>query len=264
MPASVASPHRRALPAVLVVAFVALATTYNVLTPPWEAPDEFAHFGFAEHVVRHRALPVPDAADAGEAHQPPLYYAILAAAIAWVDLDDPSGRFRFNRQARIAGTGGDDVNVALHGNDESFPFRGVALAIHVGRAVSTVFGAATVLLAIALAAVVVGARGPAAVQRFDGSWYQGRYLFPVLAPVATVLSLGALGPLAERLRARVVLAVVAFLLVVAVALPYSVLVPAYSRTDSARSVSATAVAEVPAVDVERPVTSVAFKMIASR
>jgi len=160
MPASVASPHRRALPAVLVVAFVALATTYNVLTPPWEAPDEFAHFGFAEHVVRHRALPVPDAADAGEAHQPPLYYAILAAAIAWVDLDDPSGRFRFNRQARIAGTGGDDVNVALHGNDESFPFRGVALAIHVGRAVSTVFGAATVLLAIALAAVVVGARGP--------------------------------------------------------------------------------------------------------
>lgn len=450
---AVASPHRCAFPALLVAAFVALATTYNFLTPPWEAPDEVAHFGFAEHVVRHRTLPVPDATDAGETHQPPLYYAILAATIVWVDLDDASGRFRFNRRARIAGAG-DEVNVALHGSDESFPFRGIARALHVGRAVSTALGAATVLVAIALTAAIVGARGPAstlagalvslnpqfafiggavsndamlsavaggallallhalsrpeqwsrwlcagvlcalalltklsalpllpvaalalvagargltarsvarnaalvvaplgvlsgwwfarnhhllgdplglawsqralrqvlraepfgasdllalahtqfcsfwalfgwmtvpapralyvalaafttiaaagfarvvagrarlhlesprrqalvllvaaialqeafllaAVQRFDGSWYQGRYMFPVLAPIATVLSVGTLGPLPERLRARVALAVVAFLLCVALALPCFVLVPAYAGAGSA-------------------------------
>jgi hypothetical protein len=70
----------------------------------------------------------------------------------------------------------------------------------------------------------------AAVQRFDGSWYQGRYLFPVIDPIATVLSVGALGAMPDHLRGRVVVAIVAFLLVVALALPYWVLVPAYSRS----------------------------------
>ena len=67
-----------------------------------------------------------------------------------MDLDDPTGRFRFNSGTTWANQGGQDANAALHGPDESFPWRGQALAPHVARLVSVVLGAILVCLTIAL------------------------------------------------------------------------------------------------------------------
>jgi hypothetical protein len=138
--------------------FVALASAYNAVTPLWEAPDEVGHMAFVEHLVRHRRLPVPDPTDLGEAHQPPLYYVVAALAVRQADLDDPRGRFRFNRN--VVWLGGNEANAARHGADERFPWRGHARAVHAARAVSTLIGAQTVLLTVALATTALHG-GPA-------------------------------------------------------------------------------------------------------
>jgi 4-amino-4-deoxy-L-arabinose transferase-like glycosyltransferase len=143
----------------IIVAFLFLAALYNAMNPAWEAPDEVAHLGFAVHLARNHSLPEPDRADLGETHQPPLYYALVAVAIAGVDLEDRSGHFRVNRAVRWAGQGGTSVNAALHSSDETFPWTGEALALHLARAVSMLFGAATVALTMALARAIFGSRG---------------------------------------------------------------------------------------------------------
>ena len=98
-----ATRERLALVAI-VVAYLAVAVQYARLTPPWQAPDEPAHFNYVKFVAEVGALPVLQPGDyphdyleaikaAGfpphmsiasiryEAWQPPLYY--LAAALVY-------------------------------------------------------------------------------------------------------------------------------------------------------------------------------------
>ncbi len=58
----------------LVVAFLILSILYSVVNPAFESPDEIGHFGFIQHLVTTRSLPVLRLGEPGEAHQPPLYY----------------------------------------------------------------------------------------------------------------------------------------------------------------------------------------------
>ena len=78
--------------AILVVAFVLVATGYSVSTPLFEAPDELFHFPFVRHLAEGGRLPVQDPANPGpwnqEGGQPPLYYALAALATRWVRADD--------------------------------------------------------------------------------------------------------------------------------------------------------------------------------
>ena len=68
-----------------IITFVALATAWNVLIPPFESLDELEHFEVVRHVVTTGRLPIHDLADAAgfrvrqEASQPPLYYYLGAA-----------------------------------------------------------------------------------------------------------------------------------------------------------------------------------------
>lgn len=88
---------------VILVAYAALGTLYALLTPPWQVPDEPAHYNYVRYLVQEKRIPVLQMGDYDQAylqaittakfhpdysidsihyefHQPPLYY-VLAAPI---------------------------------------------------------------------------------------------------------------------------------------------------------------------------------------
>src|SRR5215470_5028742 len=90
------APHRSILFA-LPVAFVLVAGYFSVRVPPWEAPDEPAHFVYVAHLLDAGDLPRMVAGGGPtEAHQPPLYYLLAAALMAPIDRADQSGAFEPN------------------------------------------------------------------------------------------------------------------------------------------------------------------------
>jgi 4-amino-4-deoxy-L-arabinose transferase-like glycosyltransferase len=89
---------RWALP-VIILLYLIVGTLYAVLTPPWQAPDEPAHYNYVKQIALHRSLPVLKPGDYPvayleeikaarfppemsvepiryEFHQPPLYYLL--------------------------------------------------------------------------------------------------------------------------------------------------------------------------------------------
>jgi 4-amino-4-deoxy-L-arabinose transferase-like glycosyltransferase len=90
----------RTILAVIIFGYVALGTFYATLTPPWQAPDEPAHYNYVRYLVEEGHLPVLQMGDYDdtylkeivsrnfdsslsiasiryEFHQPPLYYLLL-------------------------------------------------------------------------------------------------------------------------------------------------------------------------------------------
>ena len=77
---------------------VALASAYAWWTPHFEGPDENSHYEYAWHLANARSLPLtadlqvarglPQTEAAVLAHHPPLYYGLLAAALAAAGQDD--------------------------------------------------------------------------------------------------------------------------------------------------------------------------------
>jgi 4-amino-4-deoxy-L-arabinose transferase-like glycosyltransferase len=133
----------------LLVCFLALAASYAAHVPPWEAPDEVAHFEYAAHLARTRTLPVQRLGQLGESHQPPLYYALAGLAAAAANLDDTHGTFRPNPRF-MWGHAGDEINAGLNAAAGTVVLRGQALALRLARATSTLMGLATVALTIAI------------------------------------------------------------------------------------------------------------------
>ena len=87
--------------ALIVAVYVVTAALYALLTPPWQAPDEPAHYNYVRHVAERGDLPVLEAGDYPaqyleeikgrqfppdmpidqiryESWQPPLYYVLAA------------------------------------------------------------------------------------------------------------------------------------------------------------------------------------------
>ena len=146
-------------PAVLFAAglacvFALLAALYSLVTPIWEAPDEVGHFDYVAHLRTERSLPRQRMGELGEAHQPPLYYALAALAAAPADLSDATGGFRLNPRFMFAGHGGKDVNISLHGTAETFPYRGEALGLRLARLASVLMAVVTVMLTVNLGWVI--------------------------------------------------------------------------------------------------------------
>ncbi len=92
----------------IIIAYTLLGILYAVLTPPWQAPDEPAHYNYVRYLVEKRRFPVlqPGDYDPGymreittarfhpslsidairyEFHQPPLYYVLAAPIYALFD-----------------------------------------------------------------------------------------------------------------------------------------------------------------------------------
>lgn len=92
--------------ALIVLAYAVIASLYAVYTPPWQAPDEPAHYNYIRDLAEGHRLPLlqpgdydqayleeikarrfpPDMSIASiryESHQPPLYY-VLAVPAYWI------------------------------------------------------------------------------------------------------------------------------------------------------------------------------------
>jgi hypothetical protein len=67
----------------ILFAVIILGTGYNIVTPPWQFPDEFGHHDYIHFVQFHHRLPSYQfPTDSWEYHQPPLYY-ISEAIATW-------------------------------------------------------------------------------------------------------------------------------------------------------------------------------------
>ncbi|MCC6455329.1 MAG: glycosyltransferase family 39 protein [Caldilineaceae bacterium] len=80
-----------ALLGLLLVLFMALGMVYSWVIPLYEGPDEYAHLKYVGYLRQEKELPKLDEATAHISHelvqQPPLFYALAAAASAWLPVD---------------------------------------------------------------------------------------------------------------------------------------------------------------------------------
>jgi 4-amino-4-deoxy-L-arabinose transferase-like glycosyltransferase len=136
----------RWLIAVLVL-YLGMAVGYSLTVPIFEAPDEPAHFLYANDLAAGDGLPVLDYSESPkEYHQPPLYYWLVAGVLRWFDTDGYKQSTVRNPHAAIsdASTFG-NKNAYLHNpRREGWPFKGLSLAVHMGRLVSIGLGLVTV------------------------------------------------------------------------------------------------------------------------
>lgn len=141
--------------------FLGLGLVYSLLTPVFEGPDEPWHFAYVRHLAREGALPRLDdpAAVALLAQQvggPPLYYAVVAAAVAGIDMADFPDAYPRNSHftSRVVGTVADNKNRNAHTDREDFPWRGSTLAVRLGRLVTLLLGMVAVVATYGIAGEV--------------------------------------------------------------------------------------------------------------
>lgn len=146
---------RSAFPALL---FTFLAVLYSLTVPLFEGNDESWHYAYVRHIAEGKGLPrqPPDQYPhlaRQEASQPPLYYLLAAALTRWVPQEDlPALYARENPFPTLLPVAyRDNQNHYVHTDAERFPYRGAALAIHLARLLSVLFGAGTVWGTYALA-----------------------------------------------------------------------------------------------------------------
>lgn len=136
---------------VLLAIYLALGVAYSLASPPFEPTDEMGHFRFIRDLAEERRLPILQPGDrTSEAHQPPLYYAAVAAVTGFLPADDLPEYFdRTNSYAgyRYWEVGADNKNRWLHGPWDAFPYHGAALAVMAARWVTLLMGAASLWLA---------------------------------------------------------------------------------------------------------------------
>jgi len=164
--------------AVLIVAlFGLLSGIYSVVVPPFEASDELWHYPMVKYIADHWRLPVQEpgveTAWRQEGSQPPLYYALGAAATFWIDTSNMATVRHVNPHAD-GGVVTPDGNVNLvvpRPARERFPWRGTVLAVHLIRFLSVGMGMAAVYLTYRIGREVfpdrpVLALGSAAIHAF--------------------------------------------------------------------------------------------------
>ena len=166
----------RATLAAILILFAALGVIYSVVVPPFEASDEKWHYPMVKYVADNGALPVQvpgvETPWRQEGSQPPLYYALAAAATSWIDTSDMDLVRHLNPHVDPGATPDGNVNLAIHHPArESFPWRGTVLAVHLVRLLSVLMGTTAVALTYLVARQVVPdepalALGAAAIHAF--------------------------------------------------------------------------------------------------
>lgn len=141
--------HRLAL--LIASLFAVLGTIYSVVTPVFEASDEFLHYPLVEHLASGGSLPVQQPGVHTlwdqEGSQPPLYYALSAGLTFWIDTRDLDEVFWRNPHGKLGiPLDPDNKNIVIHTSAEHWPWAGTVLAVHLIRLFSVVLGTASVLL----------------------------------------------------------------------------------------------------------------------
>lgn len=140
--------------AIIIFLYVLLAGAYNLDNPLFESPDEHHHYRFIRYLQTRQNLPVVDYEEPPtEYHQPPLYYALTAlitAPLPHGEIESLTVENPFWGYA-IGQVGRDNKNRFLHDPGESPLADPARLAVHLTRALSTLYGAAALLLVYLLA-----------------------------------------------------------------------------------------------------------------
>ncbi len=134
----------------ILIAFIGLGVTYSLVTPVFEAPDEGDHYRYIKYLAEKASLPVVEGSENPVGHevwQPPLYYALGALVTFKIDTSDMGELEWRNLHWGLFGS----KNVVFHTSNESFPYRGTALAVHVVRLLSILMGGVTVAITYLLA-----------------------------------------------------------------------------------------------------------------
>ena len=134
---------------------------YDWATPIFEASDEGAHFVVIRWIALGNGL--PRRGDQGawehEGFQPPLYHALAAGLVFWVDMSDMEQAYVLNPYSKLGIPGTPhNANLFRHTASQRFPYRGTALAVHIVRWFSIGLSAATIWLTFYLALKVFPAR----------------------------------------------------------------------------------------------------------
>ena len=130
---------------IVLVLHLLLATLWSVTVPPFETPDEPGHARYVNFLLEHRRLPVAGEEAPGEAHQPPLYYAV-AAVVAGVTGSGPIPA-EVRKNAHFRWYGGTQENKYLHDGDPT------AGTLHRLRLLSVVLSAGTIVCVYLMGAV---------------------------------------------------------------------------------------------------------------
>ena len=167
-----AQGQRRPSPILLILlAFFVLAAAYSVVVPLGEGPDEAPHFTVIRYIVQHRHL--PSTAEEHEAFQPPLYYLLGAGLTSWADYTG----YTIKANADYSLEPGRPHNLLLHTSEESWPYRGWALAWHVLRLFSVLCGVLTVWAVYALGREAFPAQPAAALLMAGITAFSPGFLF---------------------------------------------------------------------------------------
>jgi len=169
--------------AIVVALFCFLGVIHSVVVPLFEAPDEVWHFSFVRVLATEWALPVQPTEGKDpwlrEAGQPPLYYLVAAPPIALLDTSDFPGFVRFNvaHPAVTPGVRSQAPNIFIHTHQETFPYRGGVLAVHVARLLSVLWGAGTVVGTYLLAREILSDRPELALLAASITAFNPHFLF---------------------------------------------------------------------------------------
>ncbi len=153
-------PSRKAFilyPFFFATLFIILGFAYDTFTPVFENSDETLHYPYVKHLADGNGLPLatPGQLWNQEGTQPPLYYAIVAVATAfWLDTDNLPELLQRNPHwlfTEVRALINDNQNRVLHGPMDAFPYHRAALAVHIGRWWSLLFGLLTVIATFLLA-----------------------------------------------------------------------------------------------------------------
>ena len=153
---------------------IVLAVAYTTAIPLGEAPDEPAHLTYAQFIANKGGLPatLTERREAGyRSTWPPLYHVLVAAPVAAVG-DTPPTRLKAvgDTPRRLIPTNGQTIASFIHTEDETWPWRGVSLAWHLGRFISVILSALAVVVTYLIGLQLTGDRlistGAAAVHGF--------------------------------------------------------------------------------------------------
>jgi hypothetical protein len=146
----------------LIALYLASAYGFAIVTPYGEAPDEFGHLLYVEHIVNYGKLPdVTPNPYTYESFQPPLYYMIGAFAVVvgrtltGESLSAPLAPFVLARPDRVPGV---DLAVLLHPPEDRWPLTAYLLRIY-----SILLGLGLIVLTYATARVIVPWPAPGTV-----------------------------------------------------------------------------------------------------
>ncbi len=149
---SLPSNPRSYLPIVIGLYFF-LGIIYVLVTPAFEASDEYKHYPVVHHLQNTGKLPVlnPEIKQRWqqEAAQPPLYYIIMAAVTYPLDTSDLDAVYEENSYAFIGNPNQiRNKNLMLHNpTDYAFPNTGSIQAVYLIRLVTLFLGMGTICVA---------------------------------------------------------------------------------------------------------------------